>query len=382
MNRLNAFINRLFPDFQPLPAGMYHFQAAPSAPVPYRLHLRLEKDGQGILIVNAATILHLNQTAAEYAYHIVQQTPREEAIQAVSRRYRVAKAQAAQDFDDLQARLETLITTPDLDPITFLDFDRDEPYSGARIAPNRLDCAVTYQTSSGEGEAPVDRVHRELLTDEWKTILDKAWHAGIPHIIFTGGEPTLRSDLCDLVAHAEKNGQVAGLLTDGLRLTNAHYLHDLLQSGLDHIMLLLDPDSEQSWEALRDTLAEDIFVTVHLTLTRRNVNRSGELLDRLSEMGIGALSLSLDDLALREALLTAQDQAGARGLRLVWDLPVPYSRFHPVAVELSEVQALPEGAGKAWLYVEPDGDVLPAQGHPQPLGNLLTEPWEAIWAKV
>ncbi len=51
-------------------------------------------------------------------------------------------------------------------------------------------------------------------------------------------------------------------------------------------------------------------------------------------------------------------------LELVWDLPVPYSSNNPVSLELEKEgnQAFVEGAGKAWLYVEPDGDVLPAQG--------------------
>jgi MoaA/NifB/PqqE/SkfB family radical SAM enzyme len=39
----------------------------------------------------------------------------------------------------------------------------------------------------------------------------------------------------------------------------------------------------------------------------------------------------------------------------------------------------PEGAGKAWLYFEPDGDVLPAQGVNQVLGNILRDPWAQIW---
>ncbi|MBE9474690.1 MAG: hypothetical protein IMY85_07340, partial [Chloroflexi bacterium] len=38
------------------------------------------------------------------------------------------------------------------------------------------------------------------------------------------------------------------------------------------------------------------------------------------------------------------------------------------------------GAGHAWLYVEPDGDVLPDQDINQVLGNLLNDPWETIWA--
>ncbi len=40
---------------------------------------------------------------------------------------------------------------------------------------------------------------------------------------------------------------------------------------------------------------------------------------------------------------------------------------------------LPTGAGHAWLYIEPDGDVLPAQGINQVLGNILKDPWETIW---
>jgi MoaA/NifB/PqqE/SkfB family radical SAM enzyme len=40
---------------------------------------------------------------------------------------------------------------------------------------------------------------------------------------------------------------------------------------------------------------------------------------------------------------------------------------------------IPEGAGKAWLYVEPDGDVLPSQGNSEKiLGNLLRDEWTKI----
>ena len=55
---------------------------------------------------------------------------------------------------------------------------------------------------------------------------------------------------------------------------------------------------------------------------------------------------------------------------------MPYSALHPVALEIGE-QA-PSGAGKAWMYVEPDGDVLPAQGINRVLGNFLNDPWDQI----
>jgi hypothetical protein len=40
-----------------------------------------------------------------------------------------------------------------------------------------------------------------------------------------------------------------------------------------------------------------------------------------------------------------------------------------------------QGAGKAWLYVEPDGDVLRGQGMPEVMGNLATDAWLDIWKK-
>ena len=55
-----------------------------------------------------------------------------------------------------------------------------------------------------------------------------------------------------------------------------------------------------------------------------------------------------------------QNKAASLGLALKHDLPVPYSANHPVALETAE-DNISGGAGKTWLYVEPDGDVLPAQ---------------------
>ena len=66
------------------------------------------------------------------------------------------------------------------------------------------------------------------------------------------------------------------------------------------------------------------------------------------------------------------------GLTIKFDLPVPYSAYNPVALETQEDE-VPEGAGKAWMYVEPDGDVLPAQGMADKiLGNLLKDDWKEI----
>ncbi len=374
------FLREQFTRTQPLPAGTHHYQAAPDEPA-YRLHLRMLPDGCGILIVNAATVLHLNATAAEFAYHMMKGTTPEEAARQVARRYRISRVTALQDFVDFRERVPTLIHTPDLDPTAYLDFERVAPHSQALSAPLRLDCALTYRLPPGAKAvyAPTKRVERELTTQEWQHILDIAWRAGIPHVTFTGGEPTLREDLPALIAHAEKNGQVCGLLSDGLKLADKKYLQLLLQTGLDHLLFILQPEKAASWKALKTIMPEDLFTTVHLTLTAENAKNAEKTLGKLAALNVKSLSLSASDVALHPTLHPLRDRAAELGLSLAFDLPVPYSADNPVSHETAE-DNVPDGAGKAWLYVEPDGDVLPAQGMAEKvLGNLLKDEWEKIY---
>jgi len=380
MSSIRQSIQRYFAPIQPLPAGNYHYQSPPDLLKPYRLHLRQDADGSGILIVNASTILHLNATACEYAYHLVKGTPETEVARTISSRYRISRKISLQDFRDFSTRVHALIDTPDLDPVTYLDFERQVPYSEGISAPYRLDCALTYRLSPGTDQraAPAERVKSELSTDQWKVILDKTWSVGIPHIIFTGGEATLREDLLELIKYTENNGQVSGLLTDGVRLAEPGYLDTLLQTGLDHLTLIFREGLENSWNTLDKLVAADIFLVVHNTINVHNAGEIPGLLSRLAEKGVQNVSLSARTPNLEEDLMKAREQVAALDLSLVWDIPVPYSDLNPVALEVAP-EHQPKGAGHAWLYVEPDGDVLPAQDIIRPLGNFLTDTWETIW---
>ena len=377
-SKMNS-LRGLFTPIKPIPSGIYHYLSPPDDPRNYRLHLRLEPGGNGVLIINASTILHLNQTAAEYAYYLVKNEPVDKAAHKMVDRYQVDQEQARNDYQELVDRIQTLINTPDLDPVTYLDIDRIRPFTGHITAPYRLDCALTYRIPERTTEtALVKRVDRELDTIEWKSIFDKAWSAGIPHIIFTGGEPTLRDDLPELIAHAESNDQVTGLISDGLRLSERDYLGSLLQTGLDHLMIIFQPDNEAAWRALEKSLVEDLFVAVHLTLNDNNKAELAGLIDQLAERGVKAVSLSAHDQSLYGVLEKLRSQVANLTLELVWNLPVPYSTFNPVDLETELVEQI-EGEGRAWLYVEPDGDVLPAQGVNRVLGNILNDNWDQIW---
>jgi organic radical activating enzyme len=384
MNKFFDWINNLFKSTQPLPPGLYHYQTPPDADRQYRMHLRVSQDGTGLLIINASTILHLNQTATEYAYHLLKETNPEETSRIISSRYQIDRDQARSDYIEIRDKILSLLEIPDLDPVSFLDISRADPYSEATSTPYRLDCALTYRLpdSINPQAAPTKRVDRELTTQEWFTIIDRAWQAGVPHLIFTGGEPTLREDLIQILEKAEANGQVSGLISDGLKLKDKTYLNKILLSGLDHLLFLLSPELDPSWSALESVLNEDLHTTVHVTINQQNSSQMGEIIQRCKDLGANAISLSTADPEEKElstALELAQNLVAEADLPLKWDLPVPYSAHNPISLELKSQEDHVQGAGKAWYYIEPDGDLLPAQGFNQVLGNMLTDDWSSTW---
>ena len=432
---------------EPPAAGVYHLQGSGSGDVPYRLHLRIEPDGTGVLVANASTILHLNATAAEHAALFVQGLSEEAAASRMAARYRVGLFRARKDTRRLREQITEMATRRDQDPVVVLGMDRAEPYAHGLTAPYRLAPALPPPTGapgspeppaagvyhlqgSGSGDVPYrlhlriepdgtgvlvanappppalaapsrahlaltyrtdaqgsldplarKRVDRELSTDEWKQTLHAAWAFGIPHVTFTGGEPTLRADLVDLVAEAERIGQVAGLLTDGRRLAESGFLQALSQAGLDHILVALVQGDDASLAGLKQAIASPVFTAAHLTVTTAGASSLRSTLKDLKSMGLAAVSISSQETSGlgAEALSKSLEWAADLGLELIWDLPVPFSSQNPIHLEAPDAAL---GSGVAWLYIEPDGDVLPSQGVDRLLGNILRDPWSEIWKRA
>ena len=228
---------------QPLRSGIYHYQTPPDAPQQFRLHLRVEKDGHGVLLVNAAKMLHLNQTATELASLILQEKSAEEAVRHLARRYKVNRETAQADFEELQETIWTIAQSgEEVCPVTYLDVQRIEPMSAEISAPYRMDLALTYRCQNDCPHCYVGRPREfpEMSTEQWKRVIDRCWELGIPHLTFTGGEATLRPDLVELIQHAEDVGLITGLQTNGRKLRDRAYLDQLLLAGLDHVQITLE----------------------------------------------------------------------------------------------------------------------------------------------
>jgi len=419
LNDISKIVNRK-PSIKSPRAGLYHYTREVENEKA-RIHLRLDADGHGTLIVNANRIMHLNPTAAFMAWLILEGKTEGERVRALTARYSVGKRQAEADLAAFDFQLEELVRPDGACPIHELDLETVMPFSARPSAPYRMDLALTYRCNNdcahcynlehpsltprsplpaGEGMG----VRGELSTDDWKRVLDRTWELGIPHVVFTGGEPTLRNDLPELIAHAEANGQITGLNTNARRLSDKKFVRALLEAGLDHVQITVescDPGVhddmvrakgafEQTIRGLENALATRLYVMTNTTMLRTNVHTIPDTLDFLAGMGVPTVGLNaliysghgttvgtgLPESDLLPLLETARAKTEAHGQKLIWYTPTQYCHFDPMQLELGI-----KGCTAA-LYnmcVEPDGGVLPCQSYYQPLGNLLADSWDSIW---
>src|ERR1700690_1809320 len=228
-----------------LQSGLYHYQRSDGYDKS-RIHLRIDRDGTGTLIVNANRILHLNPSAAAMAWLLLEEKTKEEILHAITRHYAVSNRQAKHDLSTFDLQLSELIRPDGACPIRELDLETSMPFSARPSAPYRMDLALTYRCNNDCAHCYNARARNypELDTAQWKSILDKLWELGVPHIVLTGGEATLRDDLPELIAHAEGNGQITGLNTNARRLSDKNYVEKLVDAGLDHVQITVESSEE------------------------------------------------------------------------------------------------------------------------------------------
>lgn len=411
MLSFSALKSRLFgltgfvPSVKPPAPGVYHFLRQEDGEKT-RLHLRVDEDGKGFVLVNASRIYHLNSTAVVMAYFTLMKIPQDQAINSLEKAFDVPHNQAFADYTQFCTQFPSLIHPDGACPIHDLDLETVAPFSVSPTAPYRMDLALTYRCNNNCAHCYNARPRQfpELTTDQWKRILDRLWDTAIPHIIFTGGEPTLRDDLPELIAYAEHKGQITGLNTNGRRLKDPVFLQSLVDAGLDHVQITLEshnPDihdgmvkARGAWAdtvgGIKNALASNLYVMTNTTLLTNNSPYLAETLEFLAELGVPTFGLNaliysgkgqtvgtgLSESSLPPLLEMARSHVSRTGQRMIWYTPTQYCHFDPMQLELGV-----KGCTAA-LYnmcIEPDGNVIPCQSYYQPIGNMLKDPWDDIW---
>ncbi len=372
------------------------------------LQLRIEPDHRGVLVINANTVLHLNETAAAYAYYFMQSMPEASLLKQIRRMYRVNADQAKADYQKLVYAISTLAQTEKVCPVSFLEVAKEEPFSYKYSAPLRMDLAVTFRCTNNCVHCYAGGPHKtkELTAQQWQQVIDKLSQIGVFIVTFTGGEPTLRDELPALLLYAQNKGMVTGLITNGRKLKDKAYVKKLERSGLDFVQVTLEshvPEihdlitaSEGSWketvEGIKNSVKSQIYVTTNTTLNKHNAPDFLQTIDYIKSLGVAAFgcnsliysgkankvsqefALPIDTLST--LLPRIRDKAQQLNLKFLWYTPTQYCRLDPVQLGLGVKSCT---AAMINMCVAPNGDVYPCQSYFESLGNILTDPWNKIW---
>jgi radical SAM protein with 4Fe4S-binding SPASM domain len=392
---------------QKIPTGRFSYRGEDKY-AGMSLQLRVEPSRQGVMAINANTILHLNQTATALAYFFMMGLPQAEVVKRMRGLYRVSEQTANVDYEQLVYTISTLAQTEKIDPVTFLRIEKEAPFTYQYSAPLRMDLALTFRCQNdcihcyagGPHETP------ELTTEQWKAVIDKLSDIGVFILTFTGGEPTLRDDLPELLLYAQHRGMVTGLITNGRRLKDPAYVATLEKSGLDFVQITLEShkpsvhdaitQSEGSWKdtvvGIKNAVHSQIYVSTNTTLSKQNADHFLTTIDYIKELGVDAFGCNSliysgkapqasDEFALsieqlKVLLPQVREKAQMLQLKFLWYTPTQYCQFDPVQYGLGLKSCT---AAMITACVGPNGDVYPCQSYFESLGNILTTPWDTIW---
>lgn len=289
-------------------------------------------------------------------------------------------------------------------------------YADKMSAPHRMDLMVSAMTRGGAWHCNQKCLHcyaagqpmgesRELTTAEWKDVLARLRAANIPQVTFTGGEPTLRGDLVELVDAAQ--WFVTRLNTNG-RLLTPQLCRALAEASLDSVQVTLyaadaeahnalvgAPGFDETVRGIRNAVDAGLIVSVNTPLCSLNRDYAATLrfaaalgvryatcsglIPSGGAEGAESRATRLSAEELTEILQSAVAAAHELSMELDFTSPgwLPEQTLRALGLHL-----IPScGACLSNMAIAPDGTVIPCQSWlgGTALGNILTDDWPAIW---
>ena len=282
-------------------------------------------------------------------------------------------------------------------------------------APHRMDLMISSMQKEKHWNCNQKCLHcyaaeqeyaetKELTTEEWKDVIDICRKNFIPQLTFTGGEPTMRKDLVELVKYAD--WFVTRLNTNGVLLTEK-LCKELYEASLDSVQVTLysyDADVhnklvgannfDKTVEGIKNAVKAGLNVSINTPLCSLN-KEYVETLRFAKSLGVTYASSSglivtgnakkkeskatqLTEKQITTILKKACKFAAKEEMELSFTSPGWIGE--DVLRELKlDIPAC--GACLSNMAVAPDGNVVPCQSwlsEGSSLGNILNTKWNKI----
>ena len=411
-----------------------HITLDPKGPGVVRIHMIPPRDetpaAPFLLLLNGAQLVPLNLSWAIMLANLMDQLQAYEgqdlaedqwealltaAVEETHRTYPRTKRQTL--ASDLHLMLTSLVAIAQgREPEAEVGLLLLSDYAPEMTAPHRMDlmvsamekdggwhcnqkCLHCYAAGQPMGETP------ELSTEQWKTALALLRKANIPQVTFTGGEPTLREDLAELVEAAA--WFVTRLNTNG-RLLTPELCAGLYEASLDSVQVTLYSAEgnihnqlvgtngfNDTVQGIRHAVEAGLIVSVNTPLCSLNTHYA-ETLRFVHSLGVRYVTCSglipsgsacgqesrataLTPEQLTDILRQAVDTAEELGMELDFTSP---GWLEEETLRSLGLHLIPScGACLSNMAVTPDGKVVPCQSwlSDEPLGDLLHDDWADIW---
>lgn len=282
-----------------------------------------------------------------------------------------------------------------------------------------LKCSHCYQDAQ---KALLD----ELTTDEAKRLIEELAAAGVVVIAFSGGEPLMRKDFLEIIAHAHQNHMYVAVASNGTLIT-PDVASKLRNAGAEYVEISIDGKDalhhdamrglpgafERSLKGIKACVDSGMYTCVATTVTQENYDQVAEIYDLGRELGVQRLmcfnfiptgrgvELIGKDISpcQRDDLLTTIlgiDKAGAQPDILSTapqfarvalqdgESGIPVGHFYSGQEISGKTRMLADfiggcGAGRLYCSIEPAGDVQPCVFMPIRLGNIRERSFLDIW---
>lgn len=361
-----------------------------------RFHLRVDRDGSGMLMANATAAIHLSQAGVVIAKGLMDGKHETDILKTLGVGFRGASQEAMQeDVRKVQSLIAWLGAPGDNYPVLSLEDVAFSARQAQLIAPFQADVPLA------EPEKIVP-------------ILDKLWQVGIPNVCFLVPEQpgaNHRQHLIRAIERAEDVGMIAGVRARASDLEQGNVLYDMAMAGVDYVTILYASDRAEIHDALcgagdwaaterviHNLLNLEVCPVAEIALVQQTIDRLEQTLGALQAMHVTntsffAIAYVVDErpvgelpagakagaLAARSLLPLAvqiEELASQGQVRFIWQPTVQYAPDKSLS---EQVCAGPRCSGEVAVRIEPDGAVIPARGAYRRAGNVLYDSWETIW---
>lgn len=269
-----------------------------------------------------------------------------------------------------------------------------------------------------------EKLRDELTTSEAKQVIDKLAKMGVVILAFSGGEPLVRHDFYEVAKYASDKGLYVAVATNGT-LINKETSKKLKEAGVQYLQISLDGASakthdsfrgvngafERTIQGIKNAVEEGFFVSVATTATKLNYHEIPKIIELCEELNVNwfmmynfvptgrgrfILENDLTPDEREELLEQLWEKLKTSNVSVLSTAP----QFARVALEAEDATVIPThfynpnlpnqlrslsdfiggcGAGRFYMAIKPNGDVIPCVFFPLVVGNVRKDDLEDLW---